>query len=244
MITNKYKIADKIIKITSIYEDIHKLCKDYLYCGTPDFEVKTDVHDIEFEQNKSDNELILEGLPPRRFSDGYLETLAIYRKIANNMLDSNCFLFHGSAVAVDGKAYVFTAKSGTGKSTHTALWRKCFGKRAVMINDDKPLIRIENGTATVYGTPWNGKHNLGCNISVELKAVCILNRGKENHIERIDKRTAFPLLLQQIYRPEDYAKTAKTLQLTDELTQTVPVYRLHCNMEPDAATVAYNAMKG
>ena len=243
MITRTYKIADKIISINSLYEAVHTLCREYAFDGEADFFVTSTMRDIAFEREKSDREALAEGRKPQDFSDDYLETLALYRKIADNMVESDCILFHGSAIALDGEGYLFTAKSGTGKSTHTALWRRVFGERAVMINDDKPLIRIQNGIATVYGTPWNGKHRLGRNISAPLKAICILTRAQENRIVSIDKRTALPMLVQQTYRPADVQKTAKTLQLIDSLANSVSLYRLGCNMNITAAQAAYEAMK-
>ena len=80
---------------------------------------------------------------------------------------------------MDGEAYIFTAVSGTGKSTHAMLWREVFGERVRMINDDKPLIRITpEGKAVVYGTPWDGKHHLSKNSAFPLKAICWLTRAK------------------------------------------------------------------
>jgi hypothetical protein len=151
---------------------------------------------------------------------------------------------HGSVVAVDGAAYMFTARSGTGKSTHAALWRKLLGDRAVMVNDDKPLVSVEDGLAVVYGTPYNGKHRLGSNISVPLKAVCVLERGDTNVITGIGRQQAYPVLLQQIYRPADRKAFVRTLELIDELTKSVKFYKLKCNMDISAAELSYNTMKG
>ena len=151
-------------------------------------------------------------------------------------------LFHGSCISVDSKAYLFTAKSGTGKSTHTQLWKKWFGERAVFINDDKPLLKISAQGVTVYGTPWDGKHHRSTNTSCPLKAVCILTRNTENSIQRIDKKAALPMLCQQSYRPCSPIGTQKTLALVDRLGSSVPLYRLGCNMEPEAALVAYHGM--
>ena len=112
-----------------------------------------------------------------------------------------------------------------------------------MVNDDKPLIRLTEDGAVVYGTPWNGKHRLGTNISVPLKAVCILERAKQNTIRAITREEAFPMLIQQSYRPLDPAALAKTLSLVDRLSRTVSLYRLGCNMDPEAAELSYNIMK-
>lgn len=143
---------------------------------------------------------------------------------------------------MDSKAYLFTAKSGTGKSTHTQLWKKWFGERAVFINDDKPLLKISAQGVTVYGTPWDGKHHRSTNTSCPLKAVCILTRNTENSIQRIDKKAALPMLCQQSYRPCSPIGTQKTLALVNRLGSSVPLYRLGCNMEPEAALVAYHEM--
>ena len=230
-----YKIADKIIEITSIYQYVHQLCEEYAFTGEADFAVETAQKDIDAEREKAERE---------GFSDAYLETLAVYRKIADKMLDYDTVLFHGSAIAVDGEAYLFTAKSGTGKSTHTRLWRELFGERAVMINDDKPLIRITDTGAFVYGTPWNGKHRLGTNTSAPLKAVCVLTRAETNGIKKTDKRAVYPMLLQQTNRPCDAAKMIKTFSLIDGLAARTELYILGCNMEPEAARVSYEGMNG
>ena len=164
------------------------------------------------------------------------------RKIAEHMIDFDTILFHGSVIAVDGAGYMFTAKSGTGKSTHSRLWREYLGDRAVMVNDDKPLIHIGENGVTVYGTPYNGKHRLGSNISIPLKAICILTRDTDNHIEPVTREQAYPILLQQTYRPKDRLKTIKTLTLINKLADQVKLYLLGCNMDISAAKISFEGM--
>ena len=113
-----------------------------------------------------------------------------------------------------------------------------------MVNDDKPLLKITENGVIAYGTPYNGKHHLGSNISVPLKAICILERSAENHIERITKNEAYAMLLQQTYRPQNPVQMAKTLQLIDRMAKVTELYRLGCNMDISAAETAYNGMKG
>ena len=108
----------------------------------------------------------------------------------------------------------------------------------------KPLIRVSDAGATIYGTPWDGKHRLSANIAVPLKALCILERAEQNAIRRVSKVEAYPMLLQQVYRPSDAAALAKTLTLLDRLAASVPLWRLSCNMNSEAARLAYDAMKG
>lgn len=239
-----YRIADKKIGIVSLYSEIHKLCQDYKCNGVPDFSVKTTQEDVEFEREKSRKENIRAGIPIRNFRNEYLETLAVYRKIAEKMIDYDTILFHGSAISVDSIGYLFTAKSGTGKSTHTRLWRELFGERAVMVNDDKPLIKVSENGIIVYGTPWNGKHRLGSDISVPLKAICILERSDNNFIEKIKLKDAYNMLVQQVYKSQNPIKLLKTLQLIDVLSENTGLYRLSCNMDISAAELAYNVMKG
>jgi len=222
------------MEIHSLHRNVHLLCREYRWDAPPDFVIETTQSDIEAERTHAEI---------ASFTDGYLETLAVYRKIADRMLDCDTLLVHGSCVAVDGIGYLFTAKSGTGKSTHTRLWRELFGSRAVMVNDDKPLIRVTESGAIAYGTPWNGKHGLGENIAVPLRAICILSRAAENHIEPTDKNRALPMLLQQTYRPADASGMTKMLTLTSRLANTVNLYRLGCNMETEAAEIAYRGMK-
>ena len=238
----KYRIADKCIEIQSLFSMVHELCKDYCTDGVPELTVTITQACIDYERKKSAREDAAEGIPVRQFSDDYLETLAVYRKIAEWMPGQETILFHGSCVAVDGEGYLFAARSGTGKSTHTGLWREMLGDRAVMVNDDKPLLRVEN-TITVYGTPWDGKHRLSKNISVPLKGLCILERAEENRIQRISKEEALPMLIQQVYRPADPMAMVKTMELIDRLGQGVSLYRMGCNMDIGAAEMAYEEMR-
>lgn len=242
MHTKIYRIAGHNIEIKSFYKDVHLLCTDYITNGEPDFSVEIRQSDIDFERKKSADEDKSQGIAIRSFPDSYLETLAVYRKICEQLISDDIVLFHGSCVAVDGVGYLFTAKSGTGKSTHTRLWKEVFGERFVMINDDKPLLKITEHYVSAYGTPWDGKHHQSNNFVVPLKAICILERDEKNRIEQLDVKTAYPMLMQQIYRPQNPQKMLQTFTLLDKLTSHMKLYRLGCNMELQAASVAYTGM--
>lgn len=245
MFTGTYKIADTVITIHSLHEDVQNLCSQYRARGVPELEVTITPENIRFEQAKSAHENLQDGRPVIVYPDAYLESLAVYRQICNFMINRNTLLFHGSAIAVDGEAYLFTAASGTGKSTHTRLWRQLFGSRAVMVNDDKPLLKISEQGVLVCGTPWNGKqHSLGTNTIVPLKAICILERGENNEIRRLSVKEALPMLLQQSYRGAGPQSYLKLMNMLDMLSATTALYRLRCNMDPEAARVSYNGMSG
>lgn len=237
------KVAARVVKVSAMFDSSKEYCKGYFCDQQPDFSVELTAADIAFERDKSLKTNIAECVSPRKLSDAQLEITAIQRKIAEGMFAYDTLLFHGSAVAVDDKAYLFTAKSGTGKSTHTKLWRQLFGNRALMINDDKPFLRILPDGVLVCGSPWNGKHKLGNNVMVPLKAICILERGEENSISRVSAEEAVPMLLQQSNRPTKAPLVAKYMELLDALAGSVEFYRLQCNTAPDAAEVAYHAMR-
>jgi hypothetical protein len=245
MIDFTIKLADKIVAVSAIYDSTKEYCKDYLFEGESDFSVEIRPNDIEFEREQCIKTDEKEGTNIRNFSDSYLEIIAVQRKITEALFEYDTVLFHGSVIAVDGAAYLFTAKSGTGKSTHTRLWREMLGERAIMVNDDKPFISInEGGGVTVHGSPWNGKHRLGENIAVPLRAICILERGDVNKIERIPASRALKMLIQQSSRPSNPALMGKYMELIDGISRGVEFYRLECNMELEAAKVAYEAMSG
>ena len=237
------KQACYTVQVKTIYDSIHVYCKDYLTTEPPDLSVTILPEDIAFERQKAAREDALEGLPVRNLPDELLEITALQRKIAEEFFSRDILLFHGSVVAVDGVSYLFTAKSGTGKSTHTRLWREVFGDRAIMVNDDKPFLQITENGVTVHGSPWNGKHRLGQNISLPLKAICILSRGADNQIQAISPKEALPMLMQQSQRPMDRRKLPLYLDLIDRLSSRVDFYHMHCNMDTEAARLAYETMK-
>ena len=243
MVSFSIKLAEVNILVHCLYPSTKEFCTDYLTQESPDFAVEIKPEDISLEQALSDQTSLREGQAPTTYPKAYLETLALLRKLADHLLDYDVLLFHGSAVAVDGRAYLFTAPSGTGKSTHTRLWRQMFGPRAVMINDDKPMLRCTPQGITVFGSPWDGKHRLSCNMAAPLHALCLLSRDDHNHVEPVSAPEAFPVLLQQSYRPAGCTKMDKLLELLDYLSQA-PLYRLGCNMSPEAANVAYLGIQG
>lgn len=238
------RVANHIVGVSTLFNAACSFCGEYLHHGVPEFKAEIMTEDVAFEREIAMREDQLEGKSVHPLSNAQLEITALQRKIAEKMFDYETLVFHGSVVAVDGEAYLFTAKSGTGKSTHTALWRQIFGRRAVMVNDDKPFLHIGENGVTAYGSPWNGKHGLGANIGVPLKAICILERGVENSIREIPAGEALFMLLQQSNRPMDKGKMPVYTELLDRLSRQVQFYRMQCNMDPEAARMSYEAMSG
>ncbi|MBQ7994100.1 MAG: hypothetical protein IJ252_13835 [Solobacterium sp.] len=236
----RIRLAEQVIEIYSDGQYMKSMCKKYLTeGGDPAFSVDVNQYDIDFEIDKHLERNQTAAIRAGRME--VFESLAVYRKIAEAMIDYDTLLFHGSAIAVDGICYMFCAESGTGKSTHTRLWREYFGDRAVMINDDKPLVQIRD-EVRIFGTPWSGKHHLDKNDSAPLKAVVFLHRGETNRIEPISREKALPELLRYSYHSNDPVRLQRSIGLLVKLMDTVSLYSLHCNMEPEAAQICYNGI--
>ena len=177
------------------------------------------------------------------FPDYYYEELSILRAIAEIAPIQSALLMHGSALAMDGKGYIFTAPSGTGKSTHSRFWRIKFGNRVEMVNDDKPFLRFCEDDIYVCGSPWDGKHHLSKNINVPLRAILFLERGTQNQIERVPGQSMISRLYAQIYEPIARDSKIATLHLLSLLCERVPFYRLRCRPDVEAAMIAYRGLR-
>lgn len=226
------------------YETTREYCKEYLAdFDTPDIRVGVLWDDILFEREKYRADCKKNGDAKKKLSPNYFETLALYRKICDSLIPYGVILFHGSALAIDGECFIFTARSGVGKSTHAGLYREMLGDRVEMINDDKPLIKITDGGAYAYGTPWNGKHRLSTNVGRRISAISIISRAELNAISEISKRDAFADIFSQTNRPREAELLGETVTLVDKLCESVRLYRLECNTDMEAAKISYEAMK-
>ena len=160
------------------------------------------------------------------------------------LLNFDGMMLHASAVAVDGKAYLFSGQSGIGKSTHTGLWQQTFGDKVKLFNDDKPALRRLDGTWFAYGTPWSGKHGININMKVPIAGICFLKRGNENSIRRLSSIEALPQVLAQTLRKfKDAERLSLMLSHVDKLVKEVPVYELYNRPEPEAARLSYETMR-
>ena len=184
-----------------------------------------------------------EGVSRYELTDLYVENTEIESQLAKTLVSYGILRFHASALCMDGEGYAFTAPSGTGKSTHSRLWREAFGDRVVMINDDTPLIRVEEDSVFLCGYPWSGKHGIEANVSAPLKAIVLLERGAENQIEKISAAEVFPYVFKQAHTSGRREALMKILTLERRLLERVKCFRLRCNMSPDAPLVAWRGLK-
>lgn len=237
------KIAGHTARVTSLFESTPQYFRAYLTEESAEFSVSITPEDLAFEQSDLLEEALREGFKPRAFTDPFLERASIQRRFAEFLLDHDTLLLHGSAVALDGQGYLFTADSGTGKSTHTRLWREAFGDRAVMVNDDKPFVALTRDGVVLHGSPWSGKHGLDTNIAVPLKGICLLTRGAENRIASATPEALLPMLEKQTYAPLTAEKAAISHDLLQTLSQRIPLWHMACNKNPDAARIAATAMR-
>ncbi len=230
---NKYKIADLTVTMSPMHSPLLPQSETYLWHG----EEEPVCHIALTERAKAwyaehyhtNDESLME----------YMETGAIFYQ---KLLEHQGFLLHASAVCVDHKAYLFSAPSGTGKSTHTSLYLQNFRNRAYIINDDKPAIRNLNGTFYAYGTPWSGKTRLNRNVSVPIQGIAFLSRSETNDIRRMSDIEAVSSILSQTIRPRNKLLAELLLERIDEFVKKVPIYSLSCNMQPNAAILSYEVM--
>lgn len=151
-------------------------------------------------------------------------------------------LIHASLVRHEGKGYAFVAKSGTGKSTHVNLWLSHIPNCDLM-NDDNPIIRIINGQAFIYGSPWSGKTPCYRQVKAPLGAITRIDRAKENSIDRLNAIESFASLLPTCssmkWDKTTYNNVCSTIS---RLIGATAVYTLHCLPDKAAAELSYKTI--
>lgn len=185
----------------------------------------------------------------------------VYDQISRQMLRFNRLTFHGACIAFDGRAYIFTAYHGTGKSTHIGLWRRYLGPAVRFVNGDKPIIVVDpvdnaggnqsgdsggpgDHDIRVCGTPWCGKELWQTNIEVPLAAICIIRRGTDNVIRRATAEESLDELVNRIYLTDDPVEATEAMSLLGTILEHIPVYVLSCDMSEDAVKTSFEGLTG
>ena len=152
---------------------------------------------------------------------------------------------HSSVIVKDDGAVLCLGESGTGKSTHTRLWRENI-EGARLLNDDSPIIRIVDDRCVVYGSPWSGKTHCYINKCVPVQALMRLSQAPHNKIYRLPALSAIGAVL-----PSCPPAFAYYDGLQDEICNTVsdiisctPVYHLECLPDADAAELSHTTIFG
>ncbi|MCQ3035147.1 MAG: hypothetical protein MJ248_02885 [Bacilli bacterium] len=231
---NTYKVADHIFSVDSIFDYVHEYLKDYRSELTPSFVIKIEKQDILNELQFNNNDKTL--------SPAWYEASAVYRKLMNKITKDGYLLFHGSCIAIDRKIGVlFAGISGAGKSTHASLYKKYLLDRCNYINDDKPILKIDDDSVIAYGTPWSGKSNLNTDEKIELKAIVFINKAKENHIEPLLASDALPNIFKQSYIPNNLVK--ECMEMLSNLIKNVKCYNLYCDISKEAFETSYREIE-
>ena len=226
----KISIAGLIVEIKNRYDHISVLAKDYL--------TESDHTDISVE---AIDEELAEEAESSEFphSKGYLESIVVYRKIAEQLPSFDAFVFHGAVMALGGEAYAVTARSGVGKTTHVGIWQRVFGDKVHVLNGDKPIIRFIDGIPYACGTPWRGKENFGAPEMLPLRAIGFLERSETPSAELCSVDDAQMRLVSQMYIPKNPVNALRALGLADRTLRSVRLAKLFADMSDSAAEVAY-----
>ena len=228
-------VAGINVRINARYFHTYRMCWNYLCEKEPDFEVTITDRDL-----KEERSFAIE--PTSKHSEGHLESMAVFRKISEEAIRLDTFLMHGAAIAVDGKGYLFSGKSGVGKTTHIRKWIEQ-NPDTIVVNGDKPLIRCLNDTFYVCGTPWSGKEYLNTNTMVPLKGIAFMTRNEDVSVTEIGFSCALPFLLNQVYMHQDAEKTQKVLKLLGKMADSVRFYDFRSNnLKDDCYQIVYDAI--
>jgi len=233
MHTFNVEMAGLTVQVNCHYPYTERFCRDYLTDKTADLSVTVSEEDIQ-------QEIELSPYNPR---PAYAESICVYRAIAGQLPLYHRTVFHGAVISYGGNGYLFTAPSGTGKTTHICLWQK-YLDGVEIVNGDKPILRVENGEVEAYATPYAGKERYQNHGSVRIKGICLLHRGEQNRIRRVKAGEVLREIVKQIYLPQETEPVVKTLDILNELLTTVPVYLLECDMSEEAVKTSFEAMTG
>ena len=222
-------IAGITVAVKHRYGYLPALCKEYLAPADalPAFEVCPTQAELDEEGKLSEP----------RLPDAYLESVVAYRQIAERLPMYGAMVFHGAVVVLDGRAYAFTARSGTGKTTHLRLWLEAFGERAYVLNGDKPVLLCKDDGVYICATPWKGKENLGEGGILPLSGIGFLKRSEENIARPFAAKDALVAFSKQVYMPKSTESLLQTMELCDKVLSSVPLLDMYCNMELEAALV-------
>ena len=228
-----YNFADINIKVNNKYSFFSELCKEYLVvCDTPDITIDIPDSDIKNEM----------AINPMAQNEGYIESICAYRNIVKNIAGFDAFMLHGAVFTAEDRCIALLAHSGTGKTTHLKLWMHLLGDKLTVINGDKPIVRFICGKPYAYGTPFNGKENIGTKSRAELTDICFIERSETNSVEEKSPLYSLDLIMDQIIMPNKSQDVYRVLGLIDQLINHCKIWLIKCNMDIHAAKIAYKTI--
>lgn len=218
------------------------------------FEKEQGYYNFGFSYSKKHPDCIL--MPSEDYKDGvvYVPTAVASRvaefAISNAMMLLYTFnttpfdtlMVHASVVAHNGAAYMFLGRSGTGKSTHSSLWLKHI-EDTYLLNDDNPVIRVEDGKVNVYGTPWSGKTPCYKNEVLPLNAAVRLSQAPHNIIKKLPPLQSYASLMPACSCMRWDRRSTDALHATvEKVIKQVTAWHLECLPDADAATICCSAV--
>lgn len=228
----KYKICDLVIKLKPLYEPLVTQLKPYLINSDEEVDfVIPDIND-KVEEYFKRSELANIGLAEYLLYGAYFYT---------RLITYDGIMLHSSAVVYENNAYLFSAPSGTGKSTHTSLWLEVFAG-SYILNDDKPAIRVVDGNIYAYGTPFSGKTDLNVNEKRPIKGICFIERSKDNWIVDASVKESISFFYRETVRPSDERLLDRAFDIVEKIVKEINIYKMGLNISHDAVYLAYNTM--
>lgn len=151
---------------------------------------------------------------------------------------------HASVTELEGRALVFMGVSGTGKSTHSRLWRQLV-PGATLLNDDEPIVRLmPDGSVRVYGCPWSGSTPCYRSVSAEVAAFVHLYQASENKLTKLSGREAFySLYSSTAFMLSDQKSRFAAFNIVADVLERIPLYRLDCRPDEEAVSLTRSLLK-
>ena len=234
---DRYRIAETEIGIRSPYDAHRSFCKDYISQSNETPELIIDITEEDIKKEFSNYKTYTPTPEGASLS-------LIFRKLSEYIIKKGGFMMHSAVIEYSGRAYAFTAPSGTGKSTHIKNWRKLLGDRINIVNGDKPIIICKNGVFYACGTPWAGKEGWQRNVCVPMGGICRIKRGSENRIQGLNSGDCAEIVLKSTLIPTDTELLMTLLDTVDAFATEVPSYELYCTADENSAAVSFEAMTG
>ena len=234
MFTYNYFLGGYVFRITTVHKYFSLFAKEYITDGDYQYEI-VDTESVLDEFSKD-----YPGEDPKN-----IETLLVQKKVVDILLKNNVVNFHGSSLYLDNKdnGYIFTAPSGTGKSTHVSRLKKHYGDRLTIINDDKPFISKEDDSYYIYGSPWSGKSHISSNTKARLRTIFVIYQSKSNKIEKLASKEAIKHLIRQIHIPKGIESTNLGLDFLINMIKDIDIYYMGLNLEDDSINNSIKVME-
>lgn len=225
------KIADIPFKLRLLRPELMVRYDEYVTEATPEA-VDISVSEDEIKQRNTSNPLSAEL---------FMHALSV----GDELPAHNRLLFHGCAFEWQGKAWIFTGPSGTGKTTQYVQWKLLYGDEIHAINGDKPVLEFRDDCIMVHSSPWRGKEHMGILPCAPLGGIIYLNKAEENSVGRITpQEAANPMLRQILFNAPNEECIRKAAALEEKMLETVELWRLDNRGDKASAKLCHDAILG